>query len=227
MPLPNDIRSKILAKPFQFLELLLPVLEAPRELFLLVDKTHSLSADYEPIDLVSLAESPLSISRNSHSLRLVLLPDLLDMNRSAQSENILLLISSTYRSYSYQKTVYDRNVAQLGKETADRESAQPGKSQHQLGTVIDFGSITDAYGDTPAGRWLYERAWEFGFSLSYPEGYEFLTGYRHEIWHYRYISKPATFLERTFFLSVQQYLLQFLADLGDVFRARIVKEPSV
>ena len=75
---------------------------------------------------------------------------------------------------------------------------------------MDFGSITDDFADTPEGKWLYENGWEYGFSLSYPEGYETLTGYRHELWHYRYLSRPFTRLEREYFESIQHYLLLFL-----------------
>ena len=143
-------------------------------------------------------------------LRRVIMPDVLAMNEAAAFEEIDLLFSSAFRSYDYQREVYERNVKQLGKEQADRESAQPGKSQHQLGTTIDFGSITDEYAITAPGIWLKNNAWQFGFSLSYPEGYEWLTGYRYEGWHYRYITRAGTELEGSFFNSVQQYFLTFL-----------------
>jgi D-alanyl-D-alanine carboxypeptidase len=137
-------------------------------------------------------------------------PDLLAMNEAARQAGLELVHSSAYRSYEYQAEVYQRNIDALGKERADRESAQPGKSQHQLGTAIDFGSITDAFADTPEGRWLAEHAWEFGFSLSYPDGYEDVTGYRYESWHFRHISRIGTRLERDFFIGIQQYFLSFI-----------------
>jgi D-alanyl-D-alanine carboxypeptidase len=101
-------------------------------------------------------------------------------------------------------------VKTYGQEMADRESARPGASQHQLGTAIDFGSITDAFAETRAGRWLVAHAWEYGFSLSYPQGYEGITGYRYESWHYRFITKAGVLLQRRYFGDVQQYLLEFL-----------------
>ena len=90
---------------------------------------------------------------------------------------------------------------------AERESARPGASQHQLGTAIDFGSITDAFAQTRAGKWLVAHAWEYGFSLSYPQGDEGITGYRYESWHYRFITKPGVLLQRRYFGNIQQYLL--------------------
>ncbi len=93
---------------------------------------------------------------------------------------------------------------------ADSESAVPGYSQHQLGTAIDFGSITDAFDATPESRWLADHAWRYGFSLSYPKGYEWLTGYRYEGGRYRYIGRAAAEMQRAFFADIQQYLLLFL-----------------
>jgi D-alanyl-D-alanine carboxypeptidase len=39
---------------------------------------------------------------------------------------------------------------------------------------------------------------------------EDVTGYVWESWHYRYITKPGSTLERDFFGGVQQYLMEFL-----------------
>jgi D-alanyl-D-alanine carboxypeptidase len=119
--------------------------------------------------------------------------------------------------------LYENYVSKYGQEETDRFSAGPGTSQHQLGTSIDFGSITPEFGDTEAGRWLYEHAWEYGFSLSYPEGYEDVTGYMFEIWHYRYITPTGTRLEREFFGGIQQYMTEFLQENGKFLR-RALKE---
>ena len=207
-----SIRSAIHERPWYFLQLSREVIEQPLELIALVDKSHSLPESYAPSDLIDLTDYDLLLNRSDLSLRRVVMPDLLAMVEAARIEEIELMISSTYRSFAYQASLYDRNVEQYGKQRADRESAQPGRSQHQLGTVIDFGSITDAFGDTDAGKWLMEHAWEYGFSLSYPDGYEDVTGYRYEIWHFRFLSRAVTRLEREFFESVQHYLLTFFTD---------------
>ena len=209
--LPEDIQNSILADPESFLDLYLGLLAEPAEFFWLIDKSHSLPADYEPDDLVDLVHYPqLSLNRENLRLREIVMPDLLRMVKDAGEDELTLLLSSTYRSYSYQEEVFQYHVNTLGREEAEKESAQPGKSQHQLGTVIDFGSITVEYGETAPGRWLLENAWKYGFSLSYPEGKENLTGYIYEPWHFRYISPAGTEMERRFFSSVQQYMLSFL-----------------
>ena len=210
--LPRTIRTEISNRSWYFLELVDKVLDEPRELLVLVDKQHALRSEYVPRDLINLDEYRVSTGRPGLKVRRAIIPDLLGMTEAARTAGVELVFSSAYRSFDYQAEVYQRNVDLYGKEQADRESAQPGKSEHQLGTTIDFGSITDAFGETDAGRWLFTNAWRFGFSLSYPDGYEGVTGYRHEIWHYRYITRPASLLSREFFASVHQYLLEFLDD---------------
>lgn len=221
--LPRGIQDRILASPKEFLRQLSQVLDQPEELLVLVDKRHPLDADHVPPDLVSLSSYPLAVSRNDLQLRKSVMPEVLAMVNAARKGGVTLLFSSSYRSYDYQKTVYEREVKTYGQAQADRESARPGSSQHQLGTAVDFGSITDEFAGTRAGKWLATHAWEYGFTLSYPQGYEEVTGYRWESWHYRYITRPAARLQREFFDDVQQYLLEFLHDHRDALLAARVK----
>jgi D-alanyl-D-alanine carboxypeptidase len=37
--------------------------------------------------------------------------------------------------------------------------------------------------------WLAAHAWEYGFALAYPQGWEAATGYSFEPWHFRYIGR--------------------------------------
>ncbi|MEA1911396.1 MAG: M15 family metallopeptidase [Spirochaetota bacterium] len=209
--LPDTIQKLILSDTDGFLNQIAAVLTLPEELFLLADKQHSIGVDYKPDDIVMLSDYPdLVISREDRSLCKILIPDLLRMVEDARKEGLTLLISSAYRSYEYQDKLFKWNVEQNGLETAERESARPGTSQHQLGTAIDFGSITDEYAFTPPGMWLLENSWKYGFSLSYPDGYEDITGYRYENWHYRYITPAGTELQRKYFGDIQHYMISFL-----------------
>ena len=220
--LPAEIRGGILASPADFLRLMATVLDQPEELFVLVDKSHPLDSAYVPPDLVNLKDYPVKTTWPHLLLRKAVMPDLLRMVRAARAAGVTLTFSSTYRSYGYQQGVFAREVEMYGRETAERESAHAGYSQHQLGTAIDFGSISDDYARTPEGRWVAAHAWEYGFSLSYPAGLEAVTGYRNESWHYRYITPAGTLMQRRYFGDVQQYLLQFLHDTrGMLTRARV------
>lgn len=212
--LPPTTQERIVDNPYAFLDLSAQLLQAPPELLRLVDKEHPLPEDYAPEDLVDLEiyADTLRLNREELSLRRILMDDLLAMVAAAREEGIELPISSTYRSYDYQAWLFDYWVEELGLEEAERSSARPGTSQHQLGTTVDFGSITNAFAETEAGRWLAENAHRFGFSLSYPDGYEELTGYKYESWHFRYIGRPAAEMERTFFGGIQQRMLLFWKD---------------
>jgi zinc D-Ala-D-Ala carboxypeptidase len=175
-----------------------------------VDKAKALPDSYVPPDLLLLDARPLSLSRQGHKLRREAESALEAMDRAARKEGVTLLVSSAYRSYSYQAGLFERNVKELGQAKAELESARPGHSQHQLGTAIDFGSITDDFAETRASRWLTANARSFGFSLSFPKGMTEVTGYRWESWHYRYIGKAAAKMEAEYFDGVQEYLLLFL-----------------
>ncbi len=211
-PLPADISHGILERPQDFLRLMARVLDQPADLFVLVDKKHSIGIDYVPPDLVPLKDYPVRTTWPNLSLRKCIMPAVMEMVQAARKDGITITFSSTYRSADYQRRVYEREVKMYGKETADRESALPGMSQHQLGTAIDFGTISDGYEKTREGRWVTEHAGEYGFTLSFPRGYENVTGYRYESWHYRYITRPGAQMQREFFGDVQQYFLEFLND---------------
>lgn len=181
------------------------------DLFVIADKSHFLEKDYKPSDVLPLEKNDDYVFyRNDLSLRTPAEKALRVMGQAAKNDGITLVVSSTFRSYDYQKIVYERNVKQMGQAAADRESARPGTSQHQLGTAVDFGSITDEYAETKAGKWLAANAMDYGWSLSYPKGYEPVTGYRWECWHYRYIGKPACAFQKKWFKNVQQYMIEFI-----------------
>lgn len=208
----------VISDKAQFLKDLAVVLNAEKNyrsddlnLYYLIDKKHTVSSSYVPKDLVPLVKNDLySINRNDLSLRPDVEIALQVMAKAALNDGIRLLVSSTYRSYSYQEKLFARWVAIDGLEEAERESARPGTSQHQLGSAIDFGSITDDFDTTPMGKWVYENAAKYGWSLSFPKNYEDITGYRWECWHFRYIGVPACQLQKKWFCNVQQYMLEFI-----------------
>lgn len=210
--LPLEARSAIKANPQGFLQSAIAVVESRPLNWVLVDKERGLSPEFVPEDLIPLEEisGPLVVNRQGMLLERRTAEALAEMAEAAAGEGVTLDVSSAYRSYDYQTGLFDRHVSQLGMEEASRVSARPGHSQHQLGTVVDFGSITLAFADTAAGRWLAREAWRFGFSLSYPEGAEEITGYSYEPWHFRYLGTDATLLERNYFAGMQQWMLEFL-----------------
>lgn len=179
--------------------------------FYLIDKKHFVSQNYVPKNLITLTKNDLfAINKNNLSLRPEAFEALKKMAEAAKKEGITLTVSSTYRSYEYQKNLFDYWVSVDGLEEAERESARPGTSQHQLGLALDFAPVDDAFDETPAGKWVYENAADFGWSLSFPQGYEDVTGYRWECWHFRYIGKEAVEFQKKWFSNIQQFMIEFI-----------------
>ena len=182
-----------------------------KSLFFLIDKKHTASSSYAPKDLVSLKKNSLfDLNKAGMKIRPEAYSALNEMAQAALNEGIRLLVSSAYRSYSYQENLFNYWVSVDGLEEAERESARPGTSQHQLGTAVDFGSISDDFDKTQMGQWVYKNAADYGWSLSFPKGYEDVTGYRWECWHFRYIGKNACRFQQKWFGGIQQFMLEFI-----------------
>ena len=204
--------------PQEFLQDLHAVLQSEKDFssddlspFYLIDKKHTVSSDYIPKNLIPLKKNELfDINKNNLSLRSEAYEALKKLAEAALKDGIKLTVSSTYRSYEYQKNLFDYWVSVDGLEEAERESARPGTSQHQLGLALDFAPVDDAFDETPAGKWVYENASKYGWSLSFPQGYEHVTGYRWECWHFRYIGKTAVDFQKKWFSNIQQFMIEFL-----------------
>lgn len=180
-------------------------------LLYLADKTHYLPEGYAPRQIIPLTKgNDYNINRNDLSLRKDAYDALVKMAVAARADGVTLLASSSYRSYEYQITVYNKWVQLEGQAEADRISARPGTSQHQLGTVIDFGSIDNTFAETRAGKWMEQHASEYGWSLSFPNGYEDVTGYDWESWHFRFIGTEACKFQKKYFNNIQQFMLEFV-----------------
>ena len=182
-----------------------------KSLFFLIDKKHTASSSYAPKDLVSLKKNSLfDLNKAGMKIRPEAYSALNEMAQAALNDGIRLLVSSAYRSYSYQENLFNYWVSVDGLEEAERESSRPGTSQHQLGTAVDFGSISDDFDKTQMGQWIYKNAVDYGWSLSFPKGYEDVTGYRWECWHFRYIGKNACLFQQKWFGGIQQFMLEFI-----------------
>ena len=213
--IPNGDPEEFLADLHRVLEVEKNFSTDDLSLYYLIDKKHAVGSDYVPRDLIPVKGNELwNVSRNDLSLRPEAYAALEDLSRAALNDGIKLLVSSTYRSYQYQEGLFNRYVKQDGLELAERYSARPGTSQHQLGVAVDFGSITDDWGDTKMGKWVYDHAADFGWSLSFPQGYEDVTGYMWECWHFRYIGKEACRFQKKWFGNIQQFMLEFLDAWG-------------
>jgi zinc D-Ala-D-Ala carboxypeptidase len=186
--------------------------ESCDDLKVLVDRSHSLPPDYVPDDLAPLwAYGIPTLGGGEMFLRREAAGHLRLLVDDAWADGQELVVASAFRSYADQQVSHDR-LASIYGAGAEKMSATPGHSQHQLGTAVDFTNaaagyeVWRAFGDTTAYYWLLENAPEHGFVLAYPNGKATQTGYRWEPWHYRYVGpKNAERLEESG-LSLQEFL---------------------
>jgi D-alanyl-D-alanine carboxypeptidase len=184
------------------------------DLRVLVDRSHSLSPDYAPGDLVSLRDYGIpTLGGGEVLLRREAAEHLRSLVSDAAADGEELVVASAYRSYAHQHASHAR-LASIYGTNANLMSALPGHSQHQLGTAVDFTNAAAGYevwqpfGYTSASWWLREYAPEHGFVLAYPNGQEIETGYQWEPWHYRYVgTKNAERLAKSG-LSLQEFLVR-------------------
>lgn len=155
---------------------------------MIVNKTYALPSDYNP-GVNPEAQSALN-----------------EMFSSASNEGVSLWVQSGFRSYSYQKQLYENYAAQDGKAAADRYSARPGHSEHQMGLAFDLNSLSTSFGDTAEGKWLANNCWKYGFIIRYPQGSESITGYMYEPWHVRYLGKDTAKAVYDSGLTLEEYL---------------------
>jgi D-alanyl-D-alanine carboxypeptidase len=186
-----------------------------------VNANYGLDPNYVPGDLVTLGDYlPGRVTLPEMLLRLEAAKALGKMVKVMLSDGLAPTVLSSYRSFFEQAVAHQRWVVE-DPANADRISALPGHSEHQLGTAVDFGSpempvltgsntekFSPLFARTSEGRWLSEHAFEYGFTLTSPPGAEAITGLTDEPWHYRYVGvELASYLhESSDFLD--EYLLK-------------------
>jgi zinc D-Ala-D-Ala carboxypeptidase len=187
---------------------------AQQGLLILVNKQYPVDQGYKPDDLVAMKYYAPELEASFRYLREPAAAAFNQLVETAELDGIELTMASAYRSYDYQKIIFDNYVSQYGEEEANTFSAKPGQSEHQTGLAVDVSSpstyyeLTEAYGDTPEGKWLSGHAHEFGFILRYPKGKEAITGYTFEPWHLRFVG---LFVAKEIYnqdITLEEYLME-------------------
>lgn len=124
-------------------------------------------------------------------------------------------ISAGYRSYAYQKKLFDASVDEFmagGSSYANAVSstrltvADPGASEHQLGLAFDITVADTIFKGTPQQLWLEKNCWDYGFIIRYQDGKEDITGYLAEDWHIRYVGLPHSLTIRNQNWALEEYI---------------------
>lgn len=172
----------ILLSGMKGLEALDPVLQT-------VTKKISLG-HYKPKDLTAF--EGVMVSKR-------IIPDLKRLLAAARKDGLTLKVISGYRSYERQVTLFDSYCTKerlknplltksQAQECANRYSAKPGHSEHQLGTAVDILSKENGYAFSSDSKlqyvsWLEKNAHVYNFSISYPKD---SPEYVYEPWHVRW-----------------------------------------
>jgi zinc D-Ala-D-Ala carboxypeptidase len=162
-------------------------------LLILVNKEHAIDKNYVPEDLRAIKYFASDRSAETRYMRAEAATAFNQLVEAAAKDNIELKMTTAYRSYSFQKNLFENYVKKEGEEAANRYSAKPGESEHQTGLAVDVSAesvdyqLTEAFGETKEGKWLVKHAYEYGFILRYPKEKEDITGYLYEPWHIRYV----------------------------------------
>lgn len=121
-------------------------------------------------------------------------------------------LSSGYRSYDDQESLFEAKVEEYGREKAATIVLPPGTSEHQTGLCCD---ITDIYrspkspsvlSQTDTFQWLNAHCEEYGFILRYPEDKQEITNVIYEPWHFRYVGKEAAAYIKENNLCLEEFL---------------------
>ncbi len=184
-------------------------IDDPAAVTVVVTKLRPLDpANYAPDYLVFLDSVP---GGGGQQLRLEAADAMTMMYVDALAAGAPFSISTAYRPYSFQKSLYEGYVARLGRAAADTASARPGFSEHQTGLAADVydvqrNRLKASFGTAAAGEWLAANAYAYGYIVSYPDGKGDVTGYRWEPWHVRFVGiDVATKMHDQGVLTLQEF----------------------
>ncbi len=158
----------------------------------LVNKYYYLDENYVPDNLVTIGTKYSWGDEGTQKATQETFDAFVNMHTAAYDEvGIYLMISSSYRSYADQASVYETYKLNRGERYADTIAARPGHSEHQTGLALDIFSTASSnraeFVNSQAFLWLELNAHKYGFILRYAEDEVDTTGYEFESWHYRYV----------------------------------------
>ena len=168
------------------------------EYLVLINEHNLLSEDYIPSDLIDIVDTRRDRAKQKMRLYAAKALEALFIEMRTNGFNDVS-VTSGYRSYDYQTTLLNNQIASLtptygdkAREKALTSVALPGGSEHQSGLCVDMHNLSaasTAFASKEAYKWLYENCAEFGFILRYPKDKTDITGIMFEPWHYRYVGR--------------------------------------
>lgn len=184
---------------------------------ILVNYQYPVSKDYKPLDEVDIANY-VNSTKSKMILRESAAQELIKMFNDMKKENINLYAISGYRSFDYQKNLFENAIKKqmkngLSYEQAEQKvktvNAKPGTSEHQLGLAIDVSnnfSLSQDFENTDAGAWIKQNCYDYGFIVRYPNDKTDITKIIYEPWHLRYVGLAHAKYMQQNNLSLEEYI---------------------
>ncbi len=174
-----------------------------------LSRTHSLGEAYAPRGLIRVHGD-----WGSYCIKSEVKEKLIKMMSSAEKEGLSIQVYSVYRSIDRQSYLFENWKQRNPGDVPYPAVAEPGHSEHHLGTTVDLKSGSIPYGTSnPFGSsqeyiWMVENAHKYGFVQSYQDGKQELTGYISEPWHWRYLGIEAATEIKNRGITINEYLIK-------------------
>ena len=194
---------------------------------LLVNKSNPLGEFFTPKGLISLNNvgCPVAPGREfllEETAALALTQMLLALGEEL-GRNAPAIVTSAYRSYDYQKALFEKYVQNRvargmsraeAEKDASRTSAKAGESEHQSGLCVDLLErgeryLSVSFEESDCFAWLCENAHKYGYILRYPKGKEHITKYDYEPWHYRFVGVDVARVIYEDKICLEEYLARY------------------
>lgn len=165
--------------------------DTDRELLAKYSRVYFLNENYVPRSLTPIPGLYVFEPEKEKLLLTPVLPFLTELMTDAGSAGIDLRVLSAYRSFGTQSMLKSTYTMIYGSKTANKFSADQGYSEHQLGSTVDFTTVSlgakfTTFAQVSAYQWLLDNGYRYGFILSYPKSNAY---YAFEPWHWRFVGK--------------------------------------
>ena len=182
----------------------------PDSLTALVNKHRYINEDYEPSDLVDMSDDYANNYYRQMQLRSEAYEMFKKMVDAAREERLNFYAESGYRTFKFQRTLYNNYVYENGYTKANLYAARAGFSEHQLGTAIDLANIYTIEETDEEYKWIVKNGYKYGFIFRYTEDWADLTGFAKEPWHIRYVGIDVATKMHKENISFEEYWIKYV-----------------
>lgn len=168
---------------------------------ILVNDSNFLDEDFCPDEIVTI---------DGYNIDARIEDELQQMLDDAEADGVTIILTSAFRSYTTQATLFTNRITRMMNAGMTYEEAladtelviqEAGSSEHQTGLAVDVYTndssaiLNEAFGDTEAYEWLMANSYKYGFVERYPVDKVDITHITWESWHFRYVGvEVATYM---------------------------------